>query len=62
MMPTRRTCSLDVLDACKKCKRQRLVFVGKPTADDLEKAGGLEAPGMVEPDFKTTVDDTEWRG
>ena len=25
------TCSLEVLDACKKCKRQRLVFVGKPT-------------------------------
>ena len=56
------TCSLDVLDACKKCKRQRLVFVGKPSADDLGKAGGLDAPAVVEPDFKTTVDDTEWRG
>jgi Na+-translocating ferredoxin:NAD+ oxidoreductase RNF subunit RnfB len=56
------TCSLEVLDACNKCKRQRLVFVGKPTTDDLEKTVDMEAPALVEPDFKTTVDDTEWRG
>lgn len=56
------TCSLEVLDACKKCKRQRLVFVGKPTDDDLNRAGDLKSPAVVEPDFKTTVDDTEWRG
>jgi len=55
-------CSLEVLDACKKCKRQRLVFVGKPSSKELEKAEALEAPGVVAPDFKTTVDDTEWRG
>lgn len=55
-------CSLDVLEACKKCKRQRLVFVGKPSSRELEKAEALEAPGIVAPDFKTTVDDTEWRG
>ena len=29
---------------------------------DLEKAADLAAPDVVEPDFKTTVDDTEWRG
>jgi RnfABCDGE-type electron transport complex B subunit len=56
------TCSLDVLEACRKCKRQRLVFVGIPTKDDQEKAVYLEAPDLVEPDFKTTVDDMEWRG
>ena len=56
------TCSLEILDACKKCKRQRLVFVGKPSSGELEEAAGLDAPGLVEPDFKTTVDDTEWRG
>lgn len=56
------TCSLEVLDACNKCKRQRLVFVGKPSRGELEKAADLEAPGLVEPDFKTTVDDMEWRG
>lgn len=55
-------CTLDVLEACKKCKRQRLVFVGKPSSKELEKAEALEAPEIVTPDFKTTVDDTEWRG
>ena len=55
-------CSLEILDACKKCRRQRLVFVGKPSAKELDQAAGLEAPAVVEPDFKTTVDDTEWRG
>jgi len=55
-------CSLEVLDACKKCRRQRLVFVGRPTTDEAEKAAVLEAPEVVEPDFKTSVDDTEWRG
>ena len=55
-------CSLEVLDACKKCKRQRLVFVGKPTAEDLERTRDEGLPDVVEPDFKTTVDDMEWRG
>jgi len=56
------TCSLDVMEACKKCPRQRLVFVGMPTDKEREKATDIEAPEVVEPDFKTTVDDTEWRG
>jgi RnfABCDGE-type electron transport complex B subunit len=55
-------CSLETLQACEKCKRRRLVFVGKPTTKDLEKAKDLEAPELVEPDFKTSVEDTEWRG
>jgi len=56
------TCPQEVLDACKKCKRQRLVFVGKPTASDLEKTKDHELPELVEPKFKTSVDDMEWRG
>jgi hypothetical protein len=36
--------------------------VGKPSAKEKEKAADLEAPEVVEPDFKTTVDDMEWRG
>ncbi len=56
------TCSLDVLEACRKCKRQRLVFVGKPTDAEIEKAADLAGADLVEPDFKTTVDDMEWRG
>ena len=55
-------CSLDVLEACQKCKRQRIVWVGKPTADDVAKARDLDAPEVVEADFQTSVDDTEWRG
>jgi Na+-translocating ferredoxin:NAD+ oxidoreductase RNF subunit RnfB len=55
-------CSPGELDACKKCKRQRIVWVGKPTAADLESARELKAPDLVAPDFKTSVDDTEWRG
>ncbi len=55
-------CAADVLEACNKCKRKRLVFVGKPTKADLEKAKDMQAPDLVEPDFKTTVDDMEWRG
>jgi Na+-translocating ferredoxin:NAD+ oxidoreductase RNF subunit RnfB len=55
-------CSSDVLAACRKCKRQRLVFVGKPSEREKEKAAALDAADLVEPDFKTTVDDMEWRG
>jgi ferredoxin len=51
-------CSLDVLQACEKCPRHRIVFVGKKDTDDTVAFSGE----VVEPDFKTTVDDTEWRG
>lgn len=60
--PADKTCTLDLLKACEKCKRHRLVFVGKPSSDDLAAAEKLEGPDVVTPDFKTTVDDTEWRG
>jgi electron transport complex protein RnfB len=55
-------CSSDALDACKKCRRNQIVFVGKPTSEDLLKAADLAIPDLVEPDFKTTVDDMQWRG
>ncbi len=55
-------CTLDALEACQKCKRHQIVFVGKPTSGELEKSKDLEAPDLVTPDFKTTVDDMEWRG
>ncbi|MDL2274559.1 RnfABCDGE type electron transport complex subunit B [Desulfosarcina sp. OttesenSCG-928-G10] len=48
------------MKAAQKCPRQRLVFVGKPDAKDALPG---DAPlQVVVPDFKTTVDDTEWRG
>lgn len=55
-------CMPDLMKACEKCPRSRLVFVGKPTAEDAQAASELNPPAVVEPDFKTTVDDTEWRG
>ena len=55
-------CTAEMLRACEKCKRHRLVFVGKPSPEYLEKAEPLEAPEVIKPDFHTTVDDTEWRG
>ncbi len=48
--------------ALEKCPMESLVFVGKPTEKDLAAVAGEELPGRVQADFKTTVDDTEWRG
>ena len=52
----------DVNQAVKKCPRKGLVFIGKPSDKDLDAVKDEELPDMVEPDFKTTVDDTQWRG
>ncbi|MDL2269570.1 RnfABCDGE type electron transport complex subunit B [Desulfosarcina sp. OttesenSCG-928-A07] len=48
------------MKATQKCPRQRLVFVGKP--DEKDRLSDGAPPQVVVPDFKTTVDDTEWRG
>ena len=45
-----------------KCNRESLVFAGEPTAIDLAEVAEEELPDRIEADFKTTVDDTEWRG
>jgi electron transport complex protein RnfB len=45
----------------EKCKRGSMVWIGKPTAKDLAEAVG-ELPHIQQADFKTTVDETEWRG
>jgi len=36
--------------------------VGIPSDKDILAVAGEELPDVIEPDFKTTVDDTEWRG
>ena len=46
----------------EKCPKKRLLYVGTPTEKDLAAVADEEVPGTVQPDFKTTVDDTEWRG
>jgi len=45
-----------------KCRMESLFFIGKPTPEELAKIAHEEMPDRVEADFKTTVDDTEWRG
>jgi RnfABCDGE-type electron transport complex B subunit len=52
----------DFTEARKKCPREGMLYVGKPSAEDLAAVAGETLPDRVEADFKTTVDDTEWRG
>lgn len=46
--------------ALDKCPMKGLVFVGRPSRKDLDGPG--DVPVVVEADFKTTVDSTEWQG
>ena len=52
----------DFAVARQKCPRASMLYVGKPTAEDLAAVAGEELPERVEADFKTTVDETEWHG
>ena len=46
----------------EKCPRESLVFVGKPSPEDIEDTLDDSLPERITADFRTTVDDTEWRG
>jgi ferredoxin len=48
--------------AIDKCPAQGIVFVGIPTEEDRAKVEEEDVPKLVEADFKTTVDQTEWQG
>jgi len=48
--------------AMEKCPRKRLIPVGKPSEKDLAAVADKEVPAVVQPDFKTTADKTEWWG
>ena len=48
--------------ALGKCPRASLILVGKPSAEDLAAVAEEELPDEIKADFKTTVDDTKWRG
>lgn len=53
----------DFAPVLEKCRMESLLFVGKPT--EAEVAAAAEEPGPegpVKADFRTTVDDAEWRG
>lgn len=45
-----------------KCRRESMVWLGKPTPAELALAASSAMPARQESEFKTTVDDTEWRG
>ena len=51
-----------VVKAIEKCPAKRLVYVGKPSQEDLAAVAHEEAPPVVEGKPKTTVDKTKWRG
>ncbi len=48
--------------ARQKCPRESLIYVGKPSPKDLATVAEQTLPERIEADFKTTVDETEWRG
>jgi len=48
--------------AIEKCPKKRLIYVGEPTERDLAETADEDLPESIEADFKTSVDDTEWRG
>ena len=52
----------DFEKSLEKCPMESLLYVGKPSAEDLAATIDEELPGRVEPDFETTVDQAEWRG
>ena len=54
--------SMDFGPVLEKCPRQGLIYVGKPSEKDLAAVADEELPERIQADFKTTVDDTEYRG
>ena len=52
----------NVSESLEKCPRESLLYVGKPSAEDLAAVAHEDVPDRIEADFQTTVDDTEWRG
>jgi len=46
----------------EKCPMKRIVYVGKPTEEDLAAVADQETPEIITDRFSTTVDKTEWHG
>jgi RnfABCDGE-type electron transport complex B subunit len=46
----------------EKCPMESLIWVGEPTPEDILDTADEELPARAEADFKTTVDQAEWRG
>jgi len=52
----------EMIEASERCPRLRLVFAGPPLAEGETEINIMRPEEAIVPDFKTTVDDTEWRG
>lgn len=52
----------DFTPALQKCPMAIMTFVGKPAPKDLAAVRDEPLPDKIEPDFKTTADDAQWRG
>ena len=52
---------VDFAAAVGKCPRASLVWIGRPSEKDLTAVADEEVPERIEADFKTTMDNTEWR-
>jgi Na+-translocating ferredoxin:NAD+ oxidoreductase RNF subunit RnfB len=48
--------------AFEKCPMKRLIYVGKPTEDQLAAVADETLPSVIEPRPETTVDKTPWQG
>jgi len=46
----------------EKCPRNTIVFIGRPSPEHLASVAEEELPERVEPDFRSTVDRSEWHG
>ena len=51
-----------VAKAVEKCPVKRLIFVGEPTAEDVQAVAGEELPSVVEGRPKNLADKTDWHG
>ncbi|HPG00773.1 MAG TPA: RnfABCDGE type electron transport complex subunit B [Kiritimatiellia bacterium] len=50
------------LVAVKKCPVKNLIYVGKPSPQDVAEVKDKDLPKIVQVDFKTTIDKTTWQG
>ncbi len=51
----------ELIKASERCPKKRIIFVGPPLKEG-ETEKDQKSDKVITPDFKTTVDDTEWRG
>ena len=54
--------NMDFGPVVEKCPRKGLIYVGKPSEKDLAAVAGEKLTEPVQADFRTTVDETDFRG